>query len=84
MLEAERRWAITKGVTRMSERSETNVSADRLTPHQRIMRAAHRGTGLRLTANEVELLALDDAIVTRAISDDEGESNPDPCGRSRW
>lgn len=43
-----------------------------LTPHQRIMRAAKRGTGLRLTAKQVFDLSRDDAIRTCAQNDDEG------------
>lgn len=42
-----------------------------MTPHQRIARAARRGTGLRLTADEVWDLWEDDAIRTRADADDE-------------
>lgn len=54
------------------------VSAQRraLTPHQKIMRAAKRGTGLRLTADEIYRLSLDSAIENRAVSDDLGESDP--------
>ena len=44
------------------------------TPHQKIMRAMARGAGLRLSADDVWRLSLDDAIATRAISDDEGTS----------
>lgn len=43
------------------------------TPHQKIMRAAKRGTGLRLTVDEVQRLSEDDAIATCAVDDDENE-----------
>jgi hypothetical protein len=35
-------------------------------PHARIYRAGLRGTGVRLSANEVERLMLDDAIIQAA------------------
>jgi len=41
-----------------------------LTPRQRIIRAADRGTGLRLAADDVLRLACDSAIETRAGLDD--------------
>jgi hypothetical protein len=44
----------------------------RLTPWQRIARAAQRGTGLRLSADEVFRLSMDDAIMRRAELDDLG------------
>ena len=44
----------------------------RLTPHQKIMRAAKRRTGLRLTAAEIFALSCDSAIATRGELDDEG------------
>lgn len=45
------------------------------TPHQKLVRAARRGTGCRLTAAECWMLGvMDDAIVTRATCDDRGES----------
>lgn len=47
----------------------------KLTPYQRIMRAAAQGCGLRLTADEVEELAGDDAIEAVARGDDERMSN---------
>lgn len=40
------------------------------TPYQRIMRAAKRGTGVRLSADEVFALSADDAISTCAANDD--------------
>ena len=43
----------------------------KLTPHQRIMRAAEKGRGLRLTADEVHALSMDGAIETCATNDDE-------------
>jgi len=41
-----------------------------MTVHQKIMRAAKRGTGLRLTADEVFQLSRDGAIATCAENDD--------------
>lgn len=43
------------------------------TPHQKIMRAFRRKTGVRLTADEVWHLGMDDAISTCAANDDENE-----------
>ena len=49
-----------------------------MTPYQRIMRAANRGTGVRLSAHEVLLLSLDIAIDHAAANDDEDdERGPD-------
>lgn len=45
----------------------------KLTAHQKIMRAHKRNTGLRMSADDVDQLAFDDAIRTRAYWDD----NPD-------
>lgn len=47
------------------------------TPYQRIVRAAERGTGCRLTAEEVAALAADDAIATSASLDDERARLPE-------
>lgn len=56
-----------------------------LNPWQKIMRAAERGTGLRLTADEVWRLSKDDAIEQAATQDrdtdaalaiDKGKGNP--------
>jgi hypothetical protein len=44
----------------------------RLTPWQRIARAAKRDTGLRLSADEIFKLSMDDAITRRAELDDLG------------
>ena len=41
-----------------------------LTPWQKIMRAGRRGTGARLTADDVKRLMSDEAIRTRAELDD--------------
>ncbi len=49
----------------------------KLTPHQRIMRAAKKGTGIRLSAEEVRLLSADDAIEACAANDDERMRNPE-------
>jgi hypothetical protein len=46
----------------------------RMTPYQRIMRAAKLGKGIRLSAGEAFYLSLDDAIMTRAQLDDDPES----------
>ena len=45
-----------------------------MTPWQKIMRAANRGTSLLLSNDEVWALAQDDAIETRACIDDEVDS----------
>jgi len=41
-----------------------------LTVYQRIMRAAKKGKGLKLSSEEVSALQRDDAIETRAAADD--------------
>lgn len=46
-----------------------------MTPWQKIMHAAKRGIGLRLTVEEVSRLSMDDAIETRAALDDEQAPN---------
>jgi len=52
------------------------VPRPKLTPHQRIVRAAQRGAGLRLSADEVFTLGvMDDAIVSAALNDDERQEN---------
>lgn len=43
----------------------------KLTPHQKIMRAYRRGTGARLTVEDVIALGMDDAICYRAECDDQ-------------
>lgn len=45
----------------------------KLTPYQRIMHAAKRGTGMRLSADEAFALSMDDAIASCAINDDEAQ-----------
>jgi hypothetical protein len=52
----------------------------RLTPHQKIMRAADRGVGLRLTAEEVGALSRDGAIEQCAANDDEDMEFCRHCG----
>lgn len=42
-----------------------------LTPHQKLMRAARMGKGVRLSAEEVKKLACDHAIIAVAENDDE-------------
>lgn len=49
----------------------------KLTPHQRIMRAAKAQKGLRLSADEVFHLSKDNAIETRAAWDDNPEDEAD-------
>ena len=53
----------------MSERRRT-------TPYQRIMRAMRRGTGCRLSFDDVVELSCDSAIEARAEMDDEGIDDP--------
>lgn len=50
-----------------------------MTPHQKIMRAAKRGTGIRLSAVEVLELSRDGAIATCAENDD-AEDAKQPSG----
>lgn len=47
-----------------------NPNHIKYTPHQRIMRAANKNTHLRLSRDEVQRLAQDDAIMTVAANDD--------------
>lgn len=47
-----------------------------LTPYQRIVQAARRRVGVRLSAEEVAKLANDDAILTVAEHDDEDQGKP--------
>lgn len=44
-----------------------------LTPYQKIMRAAERGAGCRLTPEDVLRLSMDDAISRRAELDSDPE-----------
>lgn len=55
---------------------ESNKTKRKPTPHQRIMSAWRRCAGLRLSAEEVHELALDDAIATAAENDDERAGIP--------
>lgn len=50
----------------------------KLTPFQKIMRAAKKGRGLRLTANEVFQLSRDEAVSEAAFNDDEIQKGNDP------
>lgn len=43
----------------------------KLSPYQRICRAAKEGRGVRLSAEEIAILSHDDAIYTVATADDE-------------
>lgn len=66
----------------MTSASSVEVSKSRakLSPHQRIMRAAKAGRGLRFSADEVALLSFDDAIATRAENENEGlDDHPPGC-----
>jgi hypothetical protein len=49
------------------------MARKRKTPHQKIMRAASKDQGLRLSADEVFQLSMDGAIATCAENDDEAE-----------
>jgi hypothetical protein len=49
------------------------------TPWERIIRAADRGTGLRLSASEIQSLGMDGAIAQKASNDAE-ERVPCECG----
>lgn len=55
----------------------------RLTQHQRIMRAAFGGTGVRLSAQDAHELSRDDAISTAATNDCERDGRCDGCYRVR-
>ena len=54
-------------------RGPTKKGKPRRRPHQRIMDAARRGAGLRLTADEVWELSQDDAIARAAEWEPEAE-----------
>lgn len=61
--------------------------APRVTPYQRIVRAAATGRGVRLSPEECRMLARDDAISTAADNDDAQEPCPGEgrChGCRRW
>lgn len=45
-------------------------SAVKKTPYQRIIRAAHKGVGVRLSPDECRALAMDGAIEQSASNDD--------------
>ena len=59
----------------------TREKAQTLTPHQRIMRAAEKGIGVRLSAEEVLHLAMDDAIAQAAENDETPPEGSEKCGR---
>lgn len=44
-----------------------------MSPYQRIIRAARLGRGVRLSADEVAAMIMDDAIETVARNDDEAD-----------
>lgn len=58
--------------------------AGKLDPYQKIMRAAKRGTGLRLTAGEVFALSCDDAIEQAASQDRANFMEEDRKRREEW
>ena len=51
-----------------------------MTPYQRIMLAAKRGTGVRLTADEVWQMSNDTAIADRAAVDDDKDAKQGNAG----
>lgn len=51
---------------------------NKLTPYQRIMNAAKRGTGLRLSAKEVWQLSYDTAISDAAKNDTDSKEALEP------
>ena len=56
----------------------------RLTCYQRIMRAAKKGVGVRLSADEAFQLSMDDAVMQVAQADDEeAEPREHPEGGDR-
>ena len=64
-----------RAAVRMSRRRSAmsnETKTGRTTPYQRIVRAANRGTGCRLSAEDCVRLSLDTAIVSRAEWDDIG------------
>ncbi len=56
----------------------------RLSPHQRIVRAAKRGTGVRFTAQEVDRLAEDHAIHQVATWDDMADEDRAAASRGSY
>ncbi len=52
------------------DNTEERKPRRKLTPWQKIMRAARRGTGLHLSPEEVGRLSMDDAIESVAENDD--------------
>lgn len=51
---------------------------NRRTPYQKIARAARRGTGVRLTFDDVVILSLDDAVRLTGEQDDEDDDKDAP------
>ncbi len=51
-----------------------------MTPWEKIIRAGRRGTGLRLTADEVEQLSSDGAIEQKAWNDEAEREEAAECG----
>lgn len=56
-----------------AEEREAREAGRKLTPYQRIMRAADAGRGLRLSAEEVLAMSNDSAIVDLSLNDDEDD-----------
>lgn len=66
--------------------TKSKQKTPKLTPYQRIVRAAKLQRGVRLTADECWLLGvMDDAIATRAMLDNEKHETTEPqkAGRMR-
>ena len=57
----------------VSERIKMARGKQKKTPWQRIIEASEKGVGIRLSWEEVSMLCMDDAIVTRAMLDDEND-----------
>lgn len=54
-----------------------------MTPYQRIMRAAEKGRGVRLSADDVRRMAMDHAIVTLAENDDDEQDRAPRARKGR-
>lgn len=47
------------------------MARKKLSPYQKIVRAGERGSGLRLSPEDIDSLVMDDAITFRALLDDD-------------
>ena len=61
-----------------------NKARTKLSPYQRIVRAADRDHGVRISAAEVQAMALDDAIAARAYVEDEEARGACMNGHNFW